>query len=66
MSRNRASLHLRSTQTRMTALGIFRQGKENVWWWWCYHSLTAHQHQKDHTVPKQEIMIAKSIQVATV
>ncbi len=31
-----------------------------------YHSLTAHQHQKGHTVPKQVIMIAKSIQVATV
>ncbi len=31
-----------------------------------YHSLTAHQHQKGHTVPKQVIMISKSIQVATV
>ncbi len=30
MSPNGASLHLRSTQTRMTGLGIFRQGKENV------------------------------------
>ncbi len=29
--------------------------------WW-YHSLTAHQHQKGHTVPKPVIMIAKSIQ----
>ncbi len=29
-------------------------------------SLTAHQHQKGHTVPKQVIMIATSIQVATV
>ncbi len=28
--------------------------------------LTAHQHQKGHTVPKQVIMIATSIQVATV
>ncbi len=27
-----------------------------------YHSLTAHQHQKGHTVPKEVIMIAKSIQ----
>ncbi len=34
---------------------------------WCwYHSLTAHQHQKGHTVPKQVIMIATSIQVTTV
>ncbi len=33
--------------------------------WW-YHSLTAHQHQKGHTVPKQVIMIATLIQVATV
>ncbi len=33
--------------------------------WW-YHTLTAHQHQKGHTVPKQVIMIATSIQVATV
>ncbi len=33
-----------------------------VTWWW-YHSLTAHQHQKGHTVPKQVIMIATSIQV---
>ena len=32
--------------------------------WW-YHSLTAHQHQKGHTVPKQVIMIATSIQVAS-
>ncbi len=34
-----------------------------------YQSLTAHQHQKGHhghTVPKQVIMIALSIQVATV
>ncbi len=37
----------------------------NGWWWW-YHGLTAHQHQKGHTVPKQVIMIATSIQVATV
>ncbi len=37
----------------------------NVEWWW-YHSLTAHQHQKAHTVPKQVVMIATSIQVATV
>ncbi len=29
----------------------------------CYQSLMAHQHQKGHTVPKQVIMIAKSIQV---
>ncbi len=36
------------------------------WWWWWYHSLMAHQHQKGHTVPKQVIMIARSIQVATV
>ncbi len=34
-------------------------------WLW-YHILTAHQHQKGHTVPKQVIMIATSIQVATV
>ncbi len=34
-------------------------------WWW-HHILTAHQHQKGHTVPKQVIMIATSIQVATV
>ncbi len=32
----------------------------------CYQSLTAHQHQKGQTVPKQVIMIATSIQVATV
>ncbi len=30
------------------------------------YSLTAHQHQKGHTVPKQVIMIATSIQVVTV
>ncbi len=30
------------------------------------HSLTAHQLQKGHTMPKQVIMIATSIQVATV
>ncbi len=36
------------------------------WWWWWYHSLTVHQHQKGHTVSKQVIMIATSIQVATV
>ncbi len=36
-----------------------------MWWWWWYHSLTAHQHQKGHTVPKQVIMIATSIQVAS-
>ncbi len=35
------------------------------WWWW-YHNLTTHQHQKGHTVPKQVIMLATSIQVATV
>ncbi len=35
------------------------------WWWW-YHILMAHQHKKGHTVPKQVIMIATSIQVATV
>ncbi len=29
----------------------------------CYQSLTAHQHQKGHTVPKQVITIATSIQV---
>ncbi len=33
-------------------------------WWW-YHSLTAQQHQKGHTVPKQ-VAIATSIQVFTV
>ncbi len=33
---------------------------------WLYHILTAHQHQKGHTAPKQVIMIATSIQVATV
>ncbi len=32
----------------------------------CYQSLTAHQHQKGHTVPKQVITIPTSIQVATV
>ncbi len=32
----------------------------------CYQRLTAHQHQTGHTVPKQMIMIATSIQVATV
>ena len=32
----------------------------------CYQRLTAHQHQKGHTVPKQVITIASSIQVATV
>ncbi len=42
--------------------------QHNGWmkWWWWYHSLTAHQHQKGHTVPKQVIMIATSIQVTTV
>ncbi len=29
----------------------------------CYQSLTAHQHQNGHTVPKQVITIATSIQV---
>ncbi len=32
----------------------------------CYQSLTAHQHQKGHTVPKQVITVATSIQVTTV
>ena len=32
----------------------------------CYQSLTAHQHQKGHTVPKQVITIATLIQVTTV
>ncbi len=32
----------------------------------CYQSLTAHQHQKGHTVPKQVITIRTSIQVTTV
>ncbi len=32
----------------------------------CYQSLTAHQHQKGHTMPKQVITIATSIQVFTV
>ncbi len=32
----------------------------------CYQSLTAHQHQKGHTVPKQVITIATSIQVTKV
>ncbi len=32
----------------------------------CYQSLTAHQHLTGHTVPKQVIMIATSIQVTTV
>ncbi len=32
----------------------------------CYQCLTAHQHQKGHTVPKQVITIATSIQVTTV
>ena len=32
----------------------------------CYQSLTAHQHQKGHTVPKQVITITTSIQVVTV
>ncbi len=32
----------------------------------CYQSLTAHQHQKGHTVPKQVITITTSIQVAKV
>ncbi len=41
-----------------------KRGSVRQWWW--YHSLTAHQHQKGHTVPKQVIMIATSIQVATV
>ncbi len=36
------------------------------WWWWWYHSLMPHQHEKGHTVPKQVIMIATSIQVTTV
>ncbi len=32
----------------------------------CYQSLTAHQHQKGYTVPKQLLMLATSIEVATV
>ncbi len=44
--------------------GKVRPRKCMRWLWW-YHSLTAHQHQKGHTVPKQ-VMIATSIQVATV
>ncbi len=32
----------------------------------CYQSLTAHQHQKGHTMPKQVITIPTSIQVDTV
>ncbi len=39
------------------------QDQADGWW---YHSLMAHLHQKGHTVPKQIIMIATSIQVATV
>ncbi len=34
------------------------------WWWWWNHGLTAQKHRKGHTVPKQVIMIATSIQVA--
>ncbi len=48
---------------------VFLHITTSNWWWWWYHSLTAHQHQKGHTVPKQVIMIATSIQhvqVATV
>ncbi len=33
-----------------------RQGRDGWWWLW-YHSLTAHQHQKGHIVPKQVTMI---------
>ncbi len=45
--------------------GVFA-AKEKDWLIDCYHSLTAHQHQKGHTVPKQVIMIAMSIQVTIV
>ncbi len=30
----------------------YQMGECCGWWWW-YQSLTAHQHQKGHTVPKQ-------------
>ena len=45
------------------------RGTDDVWKWSvseCYQSLTAHQHQKGHTVPKQVITIPTSIQVATI
>ncbi len=43
------------------SLGFFGLGVSE-----CYQSLTAHQHQKGHTVPKQVITIATSIQFTTV
>ncbi len=53
---------LQVTQFNLSVISI----REQCNWWWWYHSLTAHQHQKGHTVPKQVIMIAMSIHVATV
>ncbi len=65
----------------MTALFIIKFGSDriktvgrvafwnfhpHVWVSECYQSLTAHQHQKGHTVSKQVITIATSIQVTTV
>ncbi len=40
---------------RLVSALVFNGAREG-WWWW-YHCLTAHQHQKGHTVPKQVIMI---------
>ncbi len=48
------------------AFGQIEPTGEWWWWWWWYHSLTAHQHQKGDTVPKQVIVVATAIQVATV
>ncbi len=51
---------------RLVSLIVCLNQKNISQQWWWYHSLTAHQHQKGHTVQKQVIMIASSIQVATV
>ncbi len=63
-------IHLTGTRQLSTSLGWWRcspcgvheLGRVRE----CYQSFTAHQHQKGHTVPKQVITIAMSIQVFTV
>ncbi len=59
--------HRSITSSRMWFLGTNLES--HVWGGLvseCYQSLTAHQHQKGHTVPKQVITVTTSIQVATV
>ncbi len=51
---------------KRTRLGNRHAANLMEWVSECYQSLTEHQHQNGHTVPKQVIMIATSIQVATV